>query len=233
MIVPAALLLGLVACPDSDPSGPEAGSDPGAQLTPQHCGNVGLDHLWRMVQGLPPLLDQWPEPERDWSFYGDAEWPHLTFMFPSGWVAHRERDSHSLGVNVVRNDGGAMFRRLYVVYPNPELTSQQVVNLEREMWIPAGTPIEVLCQDTINANIGGIGQDATIMGVRAGGDLIWFAVNILYDPGTMGYGVGAAMNISIDVYGGPEPEFRRLAEDVFIPIIAQMWITPDDRMDQR
>lgn len=195
------------------------------------CGsNRGLDLLWDVAHNDPSGLDGPPTQGPGWQLFQDPGWPLLGFMYPPDWTAVSLSDQAHIGVYLESNDGTASFMLLYVLYPRADLGSAEVVSTEMAALAGGATLSGPLCSDTTNV-VTTVGTDGKIEARAAAGDLFMVQSSVIYDPGNLGYGPGVAMNAAIYRFAAPEEDFTRVTEEVFLPIIFQLYIGDSDNVD--
>jgi len=225
LVLVLGLALALVAgCPSEDNSGTGTNSHPDDGFSGTCGTSRGVDDLWKMSHGQVPNIDQIPVPGGDWVLYSEPTFPLLGFMYPPNWNATRIYDASDLGVQLVRNDGNAMFLRVYVVYPRADLTPQQIVDAEETQLVPSGVTPTLLCQDA-GDTVTSVGQRYQLEAIQAGDQILFISANTVYDPGNLGYGAGTTLQAALDIFVAPAAEFTQVTENVFLAIIYQMLYT--------
>lgn len=136
--------------PTPQPASPEA-------RTSELCDDiVGLEALaWDVYAGLPVTDTILPPPVPNGPVFSHPDLPLLGFTHPTGWTPAVIRGPSTVGVNLLRDDGQALYRYVSTVATQP-VTAAQLVDAE------------VL---SVRQNLGLDGAGAVVCGLQRTGEV--------------------------------------------------------------
>lgn len=94
-----------------------------ANLQSEICANVtGIEALfWDIMNGVPrgDIPGGVPTINNPGGTYSHPGVPLLGFQYPAGYTPQTDTTPNAIGVNVIRNDGGSLWRQTQIVTLNP------------------------------------------------------------------------------------------------------------------
>lgn len=230
----SSLLLTCVACGGGGGGG--GGTVSAAQVanaTSSICNNVrGLTAIWWDVSngiprgdlpGFPPVI------KNIGGTYGHGGFPLLGFNYPAGWTPMTTTDPGSVGVNLLRNDGQALYRNFQITVAG-QINARQVRDIELNQIISHlqfnGQPTFICTQEGQAPIAGGtlFGQASNAL-VQVGNHTALITANVTFVQGL------ATSNVSVQVHMAPTAQFEQEILDTFMPIWHQMLLRPPGTRD--
>jgi hypothetical protein len=218
-------LVFLAAC--GDESGDAAAGVAGR--TSALCDEVtGFEALaWDYYNGVLVTDPVLPPPVPVGASFGHSAFPLLGFSHPADWTATELEDASSFGVNLIRNDGQAIWRYL-VASTSPIVSAADVrdfeVSVARNEF--GGATPEVVCAREASGE------------VAPGTGIVTEVANVLLKSGDRGYLVAASVTrvsgvpttqAYVRVMSAPAAEFADRLYDRFLALDWQLLVgDPDD-----
>ena len=184
--------------------------------------NPGVALLWDMTHsvfaGVPFVPPELPLPGDNWVLYQHPAWPLLTFLHPPDWRPMNIADVHTVGVDLIREDGTAVWQ--YLGAPSQGHTAREWVeaSLRAVFDLAPQAPLEVLCESELPAV--GVLQNTSVLVVSVEPYLAFALAATVSD--------GLTNSVFYRAFIGPAPEFTTLTDEVFLPIEWQLLICPPE-----
>ncbi|HEV7732405.1 MAG TPA: hypothetical protein VGR62_09610 [Candidatus Binatia bacterium] len=181
----------------------------------------GLAAYWDWLNGVFHPLAQIPTAGGLWPPYQHPGYPLLGFRYPPDWTPSTIAAEPTLGVNLLRNDGAALWREVGTwgdVSVGPRAWRDGEINAVLEYLGNPG-PVTTIC---VNEETAPVAAGVT----AAGSNIVLTAGNftiIIKATTTAVEGLGGGQILANTIFG-PTAEFGQLSFDVFLPIHFQLFI---------
>jgi hypothetical protein len=182
--------------------------------------NEGVSRIWDLINQTVPSFDEYPLPGADWQLYTHPTYPILGFFYPPDWTPTSIDDQTNIGVELVRNDGAAIYQILASnVTLGTSTIGQLLDNNVRYVLDLLGenSPATQRCFMESQSTPGsGLTISSKVIAITAGETTMVASVQITTSSGL------PMSQLYFQTMAGPSSEFTTLTDEVFFPIIFQM-----------
>ncbi len=181
----------------------------------------GLAAYWDWLNGVFHPLAQIPTAGGFWPPYQHPGYPLLGFRHPPDWTPETIAAEHTIGVNLLRNDRTALYRR-FGTWTDPSPGVRGLRDLELGSWLDAigrPGPVRTVCVNENQTVLApGIFAAGSNIAVECGGFTLITTAQLTAQEGLAG------AQIIFNTIIMPTAERDSLIFDVFLPIHFQQFV---------
>jgi hypothetical protein len=223
------ILLTVVGCSDNSTNNQVN------NLQSEICANVGgIEALfWDIMNGVPrgDIPGGVPTINNPGGTYSHPAVPLLGFQYPAGYTPQTDTTPNSIGVNVIRNDGLAIWKRSQIAILNPARARDVLVseiNSLLAFFGGNGNNIQRICVNEGNPPVNqlapGFAAEFSNRFIRFGNVSAVITANVTFTPTGL-------TSIVIQKIAAPTNQFENEIMNTFLPISYQLLFTGGGERD--